>query len=167
VNVSELLVETFDRMPDLVRAAVSGLTAEQLRWAPAPGANTVGWLVWHLTRNEDSHVAELIDERQVWLDWAERFAMDPDPSNTGYGHTAEQVASVQPESTKILLDYYAAVSSRTREYLVGLTEKDLDQIVDRNWNPPVTLGVRLVSIANDDLEHVGQAAYVRGLVQHS
>ncbi len=45
-----------------------------------------------------------------------------------------------------------------------MTPEDLDRVVDKRWNPPVTLGVRLVSILNDDVQHVGQAAYVRGLL---
>ena len=88
MRVSELLVEEFGRLPELVRGAVEGLSAEQLRWAPAPGANTVGWLVWHLTRVQDGHVAELIDgAEEVWVtgDWAARFGLRPDPDNTATG----------------------------------------------------------------------------------
>src|SRR6266540_1800915 len=103
---------------------------------------------------------------QVWVsgDWARRFGLDADPSNSGYGHSAEQVATVRPESFQVLIDYYDAVAARTRDLLHELTPKDLDQIVDLRWDPPVTLGVRLVSVADDDLQHVGQAAYVRGLL---
>jgi hypothetical protein len=166
VNVSDLLIEQFDRLPDLVRSAVSGLSAEQLRWAPAPGANSIGWLVWHLTRIQDDHVADLLGQDQVWVqgDWAARFGLVPDPSDTGYGHDAEQVAAVRPDSPTVLVGYYDAVAARTREMLRGLTPADLDRVVDRSWDPPVTLGVRLVSVGNDDLQHVGQAAYVRGLL---
>jgi hypothetical protein len=165
VNVNDVLIETFDRLPDLVRSAVEGLTSEQLRWSPAPGANSVGWLVWHLTRVQDHHVAELLGRDQVWVsgDWAGHFGLDADPSNTGYGHTPEQAAAVRPDSPQVLIDYYNAVAARTRELLGSLKPDDLDRVVDERWDPPVTLGVRLVSIASDDLQHVGQAAYVRGL----
>jgi uncharacterized damage-inducible protein DinB len=165
VNVSDLLIEAFDRLPDLVRSAVEGLTPEQLRWSPSPGANSVGWLVWHLTRVQDHHVAELLGQDQVWVrgDWAGHFGLDADPSNTGYGHSAKQVAAVQPESSQVLIDYYDAVAARTRDLLRDLTPEDLDRIVDKRWNPPVTLGVRLVSVVDDDVQHAGQAAYVRGL----
>ena len=167
MRVSELLVEGFGRLPDLVKGAVEGLSAEQLRWAPAPGANTIGWLVWHLTRVQDEHVADLIDgAEQVWVggDWAPRFGLKPDPDDTGYGHTAAQVQAVRPDGPEALIGYFEAVSARTVEWLATLTEQDLDRVVDERWDPPVTLGVRLVSVLDDDTQHAGQAAYVRGLI---
>jgi uncharacterized damage-inducible protein DinB len=162
----EVLIEAFGRLPDLVHGAVKGLSAEDLRRAPADGANTVAWLVWHLTRVQDSHVAELLDTEQTYLsgNWAPRFGLQPDPSDTGYGHTAAQVAAVAPESWHVLVDYYGAVHARTVAFLGGLTDEDLDRVVDESWDPPVTLGVRLVSVYDDDTQHVGQAAYVRGLL---
>jgi hypothetical protein len=121
--------------------------------------------VWHLTRVQDHHLAELLDRDQVWIEdeWAARFGLDADPANTGYGHRAEQVAAVRPDSFQVLIDYYDAVAARTRDLLSSQTPEDLDRVVDERWDPPVTLGVRLVSIVDDDLEHAGQAAYVRGL----
>ncbi|RKN45534.1 mycothiol transferase [Micromonospora endolithica] len=166
MNVSDVLTETYGRLPDLVRAAVDGLSPEQLCRPPAPGANPVAWLVWHLTRVQDHHVADLLGTDQIWEsgDWAGRFGLRPDPDDTGYGHTPEQVAAVRPENAAALVDYHEAVGARTREFLAGLTPADLDRIVDEDWDPPVTLGVRLVSVADDDLQHVGQAAYARGLI---
>ncbi len=164
--VSEILIDAFDRLPDLVRSAVDGLTAEQLRWAPAPGANSVGWLVWHLTRVQDDHVADVLGQEQIWEQdgWAARFGLDPKTEETGYAHTGAQVAAVRPESAQVLIDYYETVAARTREFLHTLTDKALDRVVDEAWDQPVTLGVRLVSVLNDDAQHVGQAAYVRGIL---
>lgn len=167
MNVNELLAEAFGRLPDLVQAAVAGLAPEQLRTPPAEGANTIAWLVWHLTRVQDSHLADVTGDEQVYVtgDWAQRFGLKPDPDDTGYGHTAAQVLAVRPESAQALVDYYRAVHDRTVGYLAGLTADDLERVVDRAWNPPVTLGVRLVSVLDDDTQHVGQAAYVRGLLK--
>jgi hypothetical protein len=166
MDVAALLVELYGRIPPLVREAVDGLDPEQLAERPAPGANSIAWLVWHLTRIQDHHVAELLEGAQLWVDggWAERFGLDPDPQNHGYGHSAEEVAAVRPDGPGILVEYLDAVWGRTRDLLEGLTAADLDRVVDRRWDPPVTLGVRLVSIADDSLQHVGQAAYVRGLL---
>ena len=167
VDVVPLLLELYGRIPPLARQAVEGLDVDRLTTAPRPGANTIAWLIWHLSRVQDHHVAELLGTEQVWVggDWARRFGLDPDPSNTGYGHSPEEVAAVRPEGSEVLLEYHDTVDSRTREMLQGLTSGDLDRIVDRRWDPPVTMGVRLVSIADDCLQHVGQAAYVRGLLE--
>ncbi|MGW4940117.1 mycothiol transferase [Actinoplanes sp. NPDC004185] len=168
MHSKDLLIEAFDRLPELVRSAVDGLSPEQLRTPPAEGANTVAWLVWHLTRIQDGYLAELTGQDQIWVtgDRAPRFGLKPDPDDNGYAHAAAQVLAVRPESAAVLVEYYQAVHERTQSYLAGLTDGDLDRVVDDSWDPPVTLGVRLVSILNDDTQHVGQAAYVRGLLQH-
>lgn len=166
MHVSDLLLELYGRIPPLVRHAVEGVPLERLTEAPAPGANTIAWLTWHVTRVQDHHVAEILGTGQIWEDgdWAQRFGLDPDPQNTGYGHSPEQVAAVRPTDTDVLVEYHHAVDRRTRDMLDGLVPDDLDRIVDHRWDPPVSLGVRLVSIADDSLQHAGQAAYIRGLL---
>ena len=166
VDVASLLLELYGRIPPLARHAVEGLPLDRLTEPPSPGANSIAWLVWHLARVQDDHVSEVLDADQLWItgDWAGRFGLEADPSNTGYGHSPEEVASVRPERPEVLLEYLDAVDRRTRTMLEGLVPGDLDRIVDRRWDPPVTLGVRLVSIADDSLQHAGQAAYVRGLL---
>jgi hypothetical protein len=166
MDTGPFLLELYGRIPPLAADAVEGLTAEQLAWAPAPGANSTGWLVWHLTRVLDHHGAELMEEPQIWVSggWAKRCGLEPDPSNTGYGHGPEDVRAVRPDGPDALLGYLGEVDVRTRRFLEGVSAADLDRVVDRRWDPPVTLGVRLVSVADDGLQHVGQAAYVRGLL---
>jgi hypothetical protein len=166
MDTDSLLLELYGRIPPLAARAVNGLNEEELCRAPEPGANTIGWLVWHLARVQDHHISELLGTEQVWVsgDWAGRHGLEPDPSNTGYGHSGEEVAAVRPDSPEVLLDYLLEVQGRTTAMLEGLAPEDLDRVVDRRWDPPVTLGVRLVSIADDSLQHAGQAAYARGLL---
>jgi uncharacterized damage-inducible protein DinB len=166
MDARDLLLDLYGRVPEEVATAVEGLDAEALRTAPEPGTNTIGWLVWHLTRVEDGHIAELMDADQVWTtgDWAGRFGLEPDPHDSGYGHTPEQVAAVRPDSAEALTGYHAAVAERTRAYLSGLSADDLDEVIDERWDPPVTRGVRLISIVDDEIQHAGQAAYARGLL---
>ena len=167
MEVSELLVDLFGRVGEHVHHAVDGLDPEALLVEPEPGTNPVGWLVWHLTRVQDHHIAELLGEDQLWVTdgWAPRFGLVADPTNTGYGHDAAAVAAVQPESAAALVDYYTAVADRTRTLLASVTPEALDRVVDERWDPPVTLGVRLISIADDDVQHAAQAAYARGILE--
>lgn len=167
MDVSDVLLELFGRVPEHVRDAVDGLDAESLVVSPEPGANTIGWQIWHLSRVQDHHLAEILDVEQVWVadDWAQRFGLDPDPSNTGYGHNPDEMESVRPDSADTLIEYYDAVAIRTNEFLAGLAAADLDRIVDERWDPPVTLGVRLVSVADDDIQHAAQAKYLRGILE--
>jgi uncharacterized damage-inducible protein DinB len=166
MEAKDILTDAFGRLPELLETAVHDLTPEQLRWAPAAGANSIGWLVWHAIRVQDDHVADLLGDEQIYVtgDWAARFGLKPDSSDTGYAHSPAQVSQVAPESAQALQDYFAAVHERTSRFLDGLTAGDLDRVVDTAWDPPVTLGVRLISVYDDDAQHFGQAAYVRGLL---
>jgi uncharacterized damage-inducible protein DinB len=163
---ADLLVDGFGRIREVVHDVVEGLTPERLVFRADPRANSIAWLVWHLTRIQDDHVADAARTEQVWIEdgWVERFGLPFDELDTGYGHRSDEVAAVQVRSADLLVGYHDAVHERTIEFVQGLGDADLDRIVDRSWDPPVTLGVRLVSVICDDLQHAGQAAFVRGLV---
>jgi uncharacterized damage-inducible protein DinB len=169
MDAAGVLLELFGRIPPLAEAAVSDASPDQLTAAPGPGTNTIAWLVWHAARVQDDHVAELMGTDQVWASggWAPRFSLAEDPQNTGYGHGPEEVRAVVPSRPEDLLEYLDAVQTRTCAWLATLTEGDLDEVVDRRWDPPVTCGVRLVSVADDSLQHLGQAAFLRGLLARS
>jgi hypothetical protein len=166
---TELLTDSFGRIKEVVYEAVDGLTPDQLAFRPDPGANSIAWLVWHLTRIQDDHISELAERQQAWteLGWHERFALPFGPDATGYGHSGRQVAALRGLDAERLLGYHDDVHARTVAYLGGPGGHHLDRIVDARWNPPVTASVRLISIVSDDLQHAGQAAYVRGLLERS
>jgi len=162
---AEVLTDAFERVRDAVHPAANGLTVDELAWRPDPEANSIAWLVWHLTRIQDDHVAALAGAPQVWVagGWADRLALPLDPADTGYGHDPTTVALVRADA-RSLLDYFEDTHAATVAFLATLTDEDLDRVVDPQWDPPVTLGVRLVSVIADDLQHVGQAAYLRGML---
>ena len=160
---SELLADAFGRIAEGGRDVVDGLDDDQLAHRPGPDANPIGWLVWHLTRVQDDHVADVAGLEQVWTaeGFHAKFGLPFDASATGYGQSSEQVAHVRVDAER-LAAYLAAVHAQTLRYLEGLTPADLDRVVDDRWDPPVTLGVRLVSVDTDAAQHLRQAAYVRG-----
>ena len=167
MNADDLLLEAFGRVAGLVPAVVDGLSEDQLARRVDGNANPIAWLIWHLTRVQDSHIADAAGVRQVWVQagWRERFGLDLPAEDTGYGHDSDSVAKVR-STADLLIGYCAAVAARTEEFVRGLGPEDLDRVVDEHWSPPVTLGVRLISILADCLQHVGQAGYVRGMLSN-
>jgi hypothetical protein len=141
---AELLVDAFGRIREVVHRVVDGLTSEQLALRLDPEANSIAWLVWHLTRIQDDHLADVAGVEQVWT---------------------SQGSAVQVGAGELLVGYHDAVHQQTTRYVGGLRDADLGRIVDRSWDPPVSLGARLVSVIADDLQHAGQAALARGLLQ--
>ncbi len=163
---ADLLADGFSRVREVVHEVAKGLSAEQIAFRPGPAANSIGWLIWHLTRVQDDHVSDVAGTEQVWTadGWAVRFGLPFDADETGWGHSTEQVGRMRARSADLLTGYYDAVHESTLRFVRTLTDADLDRIVDERWDPPVSLGVRLVSVIDDDAQHAGPAAYVRGLL---
>lgn len=162
---AELLIDGFERVLEDGLAVLDGLTEDQLAHRLTPEANSIAWLVWHATRVQDDHVADASGLQQVWVarGFVDAFDLALDADDTGFGHSSEQVGQVRA-SGGLLADYLRATHRQSLAWVGGLRPEDLDRIVDASWDPPVSLGVRLVSVINDDTQHVGQAAYLRGLL---
>lgn len=160
----ELLRDSFTRLVEHVEDLADGLTDDVAYYQPAAGANTITWLLWHSARVLDAQLSEIAGAEQVWFreDWVGRFALDLPRDSHGYGHTPEQVAKVRAPAD-LLAGYYRAVHAMTLAYVASATADDLEAIVDRRWTPPVTASARIVSIIDDCAQHLGQAAYLRGL----
>jgi len=165
MSTTDVLVDAFQRVRDAVYPAANGLSSEELSYRPDPESNPIAWLVWHLTRIQDDQVATLAGSEQVWTShgWAERFALPLPDVDTGYGHSPDEVTKVVADAD-LLLGYFEDVHASTLSFLGSLDETGLDRVVDRSWDPPVTVETRLVSVLADDLQHAGQAAYVRGVL---
>ncbi|MBV9856192.1 MAG: DUF664 domain-containing protein [Streptosporangiaceae bacterium] len=161
-----LLTDAFGRVKETVHDAAGGMTEEQLAYRLDPDANPIGWLIWHLTRVQDDHIADAFGTAQVWAsgDWAPRFGLPAGSMETGYAHRSRDVAALRVPSAELLTGYYDAVHEQTIKHVSRVTDPDLERVVDEAWDPPVTLGVRLVSVISDCLQHGGQAAFVRGIL---
>lgn len=167
MDVNEALTDAFERVRGVVHRTLDGLEVSALLWRPDPQANSIAWLVWHLTRIHDDHVSEIAGRGQIWVEhgWARRFGLPAGYADTGYGHAPEQVAAIAPGDARLLVDYHDEVVDATTADLAGLAPGDYDRVIDHSYDPPVTVGVRLVSVIADSLQHAGQAAYLRGLFE--
>ena len=162
----QLINDGYGRILQVLEKALDGLTRDDLNQQPHPDSNSMGWLTWHLTRGQDSQIARLIGEEQLWLKdgWHARFNRPADPKDTGHGHSSEEVAAFKSPEVKTLLEYHRAVLERSKRYISTLSAADLDKELNEPWFKPLpTVGVRLVSIMSDGLQHAGQVAYLRGL----
>lgn len=165
MGTNEILIDAFGRVKEVVHDVADGLNDGQLAFRPSDMTNSIAWLLWHLTRIQDDHISELAGREQAWIDdgWYDKFNLPFDKSATGYGQNSREVGEVQA-SANLLIGYYDAVHERTIAFLQTLDKKDYEKIVDTNWDPPVTAAVRLVSVLSDDLQHCGQAAYIKGML---
>jgi hypothetical protein len=163
-----LLQDAFTRVRDLVQEVVDGLDTTDLSRRLDADANSIGWLIWHLTRVQDDHIAGVAGIEQIWTaqSWDARFALPFETDAIGYGHGSSEVADVRTTGD-LLIGYHLATYAQTSAYVHTLRDSDLDRVIDSAWDPPVTLGVRLISVVSDDLQHVGQAAFIRGVLERS
>jgi hypothetical protein len=160
-----LVADIFEHVSQVLGRALEGLTQEDLNYQPAHDSNSMGWLVWHITRGQDLAFAGLLGEEQLWIKegWHTKFNRPADPGDFGLGHTPEDLAAFKSPDVKTQLDYHQAVLGQTKLYLSTLSETDLDRKLDHPVFP--TVGARLRAAMSDNLQHAGQVAYLRGLLK--
>ena len=162
-----IVIDALGRIQNTIRRVLDGMTPDQLYYRPAENSNSTAWVIWHLTRVQDHHISDMGGLEQLWTSdgWHARFGMEADGKNTGTGHTSGNVAKIRPDA-ETLQSYYDAVYERTKAVLSSLTSEDMDRELDEpQYNPLPTIGVRCASIISDNTQHVGQAAYIKGLAQ--
>ena len=165
MEFQQLLLNVFERASVILEKALEGLTQDDLNYLPNQDCNSIAWLTWHLTRVQDSAISSLIGKEQLWIveKWYSKFSRNPDPNDRGNGHNSEDVSNFQSPDSKTLLEYYYAVLKQTKEYIDKLSIVELGREIDNPRNP--TVGLRLAGIINDNIQHVGQIAYLHGMLK--
>ena len=161
----KLIADCYIRIAQVLEKALDGLTLDDLNLQVRPDCNSIGWLTWHLTRAQDRVISDLMGEEQLWVKdkWHAKFNRSPDAMDTGYGHNSEDVAGFKSPDVQTLTAYHHAVLERTKRYIINLSETELDREIDHPRFP--TVGMRLVAVISDNLQHAGQVAYLRGLLK--
>jgi hypothetical protein len=167
MQTTTAIADALDRVRIILHNNLADLTAGELVKEPHP---PIGWLAWHIARVQDTNISALQGNEQVWVDegWHKEFGMPVDPRDYSPGHvqTPEIVGAFRAPDAQTILDYHDAVRVRTLAYLETLSETDLDRVLDEpRFNPLPTVGVRLVSVCEDNLQHAGQLAYLKGLMR--
>lgn len=163
---NDLLSDSFGRVAQLVGSVTNGLSSQAATYRPDPEANTISWLIWHLSRVQDDHLSGVAGTEQIWPKWRAQFDLPFDDWAIGYGQSTEEAAQVRVDPT-LLAEYHSEVAAATAQYVESLTEDELARAVDEDWDPPVTVSARLVSVIGDCLQHLGQAAYLKGMAERA
>lgn len=168
MNQKQLLIAGFERISGTLERTLNGLSVKDLNYQPKPDSNSMGWLVWHLTRWQDFQASQPLKKEQVWIEkkWYEKYGRPADPADTGMGHKEADLAKYRSPDAATLIGYNKEVLVRLKEYINSLTASDLDKVVEGTpFNPPPTVGMNLIGLWSDGMQHTGQVGYVRGYIQ--
>jgi len=156
-------LDVFNRTQEELTKAVDGLTHEELVFQPNNEANSIGFILWHQLRCEDSLVQGMVQQKpQVWTEekWHQKLNLPEEED--GWGYTAEQVAAFPVPELKDLLNYAEAVRSRTVDYLQAITPDKFDEVITTPLGE-LAIGQVFSLMLCEVILHTGQIAYLRGL----
>lgn len=164
MKINEFTADALERVHVFMALAFDDLTQEQLWYRPAPEANSIAWVGWHLTRGLDRRVSDMDRGEQTWIEgrWFDKFGLPPNPTDYGIGHTKEQVDTVRPPDCATILGYYDAVYQRALAFLASPEADDHDRVLEDSGN---TVAVEMVGMVAGNLQHIGQVGYIRGLIE--
>ncbi|MDA1215963.1 MAG: DinB family protein [Chloroflexi bacterium] len=166
MDTGTFFLNALGRADGTLKRALEGLTREELMQQPAgPGSNPIGWLAWHLTRVQDGYGSRIAGVEQVWRTqkWYEKFGLEETPPS----YKPETVGTFDPISAELLLEYYEMVKTATVGYIASLSAEDWERQLPQidPSRPPQTVADGVAIITSDNIQHIGQIAYVRGLIK--
>lgn len=161
MNTNDIFSDLAQRPIDVANS-LPQLTSDQLNAHLGGHPNSVAWLLWHSGREVDAQLADLTGDPQKWEQFRDRFGLGEAGDSVGVGQPPEEAERIVVKDQSLLVEYLEAALTALLQYTGTLSEDDLDDVIDRSWTPPVTRGVRLISIIDDAIQHIGQAAYAAG-----
>ena len=165
MTLNEFIEDAFNIEHEYLMDALDGLTSDEIIWKPGPGANSIGWILWHMIRVEDMWFQFFIQRQpEIWEkdNWNEKFGL-PTRDN-GFGHTPEQVNNFPIYDLTEMLAYGAAVRTATLSYLKSMTADQLD-VVPREARPEMSVGRIFRQVIGEIYQHQGHIAYLKGLLR--
>ncbi len=165
MNLTAFIEESLTKQQESLLQEVQDLTPTELAWRAGPKANPIGWMLWHMVRVEDMWIQFFAQKKpELWESqgWHKKFNLPT--RDTGFGHTPEQVATFPVLNLKELLAYSDAVRASTLDYLRNLSPEAF-AVIPREKRPEMSMGSIYRQIIGELYQHLGQIAYLKGLVR--
>ena len=141
------------------------LTQQDLAWRPSSGCNSMGLILFHVAKGEDSFIlGSLQGKPALWSSQKWYDKMNLPESEAGNRYTVDQVNCFMVPDMKQLMAYYDTVRTETLRYLDTLKPADFDRKVKLPFGEFNVAGVFSV-IASHTAQHNGEIAYLRGMLK--
>ena len=163
METREFIQGALDRIKQNMTRILTGLSPHELMWRPGPECNSIGLILFHQVRSEDSYVqGRILGQPQVWESekWYQKLNMSV--SESGSGYTVEQIAAFPVPELKGFMDYSAAVRAHTLEYLKGKSNDEFNKVVTTPRGE-TTIGALFITIIVHLAQHIGDISYLRGV----
>lgn len=165
MDAKEYIKASLERSKGGLTRVTNTLTQEELGWRPASGCNSIGIILFHIARSEDSFIqSRLQDSPQVWESekWFDKLGMDKDEAGSHY--TVEQVNEFTVPDMEKLVAYQDAVRETTLAYLDTLSADDLDRKVTMPFGDFNVAGILALTVSHA-AGHAGEMSYLRGMLR--
>ena len=163
MDIKEYIRGQIEGLDQSLKRVVTGLKQEEIAWRPASGCNSIGLILFHLFKSEDSFIqVHLKGKKELWETGKWYNQLNLDPSEAGAHYTAEQVDNFPVPALESILRYGAAVRTATLDYVKNLQPAELEKVIKMPWGDmPVAMMLSLT--VGHASQHIGEISYLRGL----
>jgi hypothetical protein len=145
-----------------LKRATDGLTQKEIEWQPACGCNSIGLILFHTARAEDSFMHS-DKSKELWETgkWYDKMGMDIKASGAHFASADEVNAFPVPKLAKILA-YTAAVRKQTLAALKKMKAADFDKKMKLPFGEFPQAFMFSITVSHA-AQHIGEVSYLRGL----